>query len=1029
MVELISVLYVDDEASLLLVGKIFLEESGDFFVTTVESAQEGLSFLEKEHVDAIVADYMMPYMDGIAFLKRVREQFGDIPFILFTGRGREEVVIEAINNGADFYLQKGGDPQAQFAELAHKIRQAVRRKEAEKLFCESEKRLSDIINFLPDATFAIDKSGKVIAWNRAIEEMTGVYSVEILGKGDHEYAIPFYGYRRPLCIDLILEQGENKSPYYSTVTRIGSTITAEVDINPKKGSLRRTLIKACPLYDEAGEIIGAIESIRDITDLKTAQQELMDSEKKFRNVVTYSRDCLLIVGFDGIIQFINQTGLSMIDEEDFDTVIGRKSIMEYIHPDSIRTVTSDMHTIEQGMDGYLSSYKLVTAKKREIWVESLGRKIPYQDSQMILTSLRDITEQKLADDELREREEKYRSIAQILPQMIFEVDPNMNITYLNEFGRALIGITLQDISDGISALSCIHPSSHQIIRDNFQMLLNGIPYEPVIYLAMRKDGSTFPIRIYPSIFYHNGKVAGIRGIVIDLSAQKKMERELQESEEKFRTLVEQSLDGIIIADFTGKTLFANPRVGDILSFKEGADLVGTTDLFSFVLPAGSQVFVNGLRRVESGADDFHEVFEVVTRDKRMIWIEITGKKIRYRGVPAVFLSIHEITEQKKALDALFLSEQNMAAIFKHSPIALTLVSAVDGVFIDVNEAFISSTGYSRDEVVGSTSETLGLFPDVEIYHQIVRVLRDHRQVSGMEIPVRSSSGEIRICQFSSSSLMIGGKPILLSSIQDITERKTTQAAFETLVRSMVGTTGIQSFQKIIESISSWLCADIAMVGELQPDQKTVKVLFMQSFGQEIRSLVCPFKGTPYADVLEKGFFICEDNVADLFPLNSDIQKNKIRGFIGASLKNSQDQSIGILCMFFLDPIKPSPAIRDIIDIVAVKAAAEIERERIEQVLKESQSKLAEAMDLAKIVNWEYDVDSGMFSFDDRFYALYGTTALKEGGTLMPVEVYTREFLYPGDSDLVAIETKKHWRQLILITSLTWSIGLSAGMGR
>jgi len=116
----------------------------------------------------------MPEMDGIAFLKKVRTSGNTIPFILFTGKGREEVVIDAINSGVDFYLQKGGDPTAQFAELAHKIRQAVRRKQAERSLYESERRLADIIDFLPDAMVAVDMSGCVIAWNRANEDLTGV---------------------------------------------------------------------------------------------------------------------------------------------------------------------------------------------------------------------------------------------------------------------------------------------------------------------------------------------------------------------------------------------------------------------------------------------------------------------------------------------------------------------------------------------------------------------------------------------------------------------------------------------------------------------------------------------------------------------------------------------------------------------------------------------------------------------------------------------------------------------------------------
>src|SRR5208283_2630740 len=150
-----NVLYVDDEPGLLEIGKLFLEQSGQFTVDVTTSALDALALLNTKTYDAIISDYQMPDMDGIKFLKTLKSSGNNLPFILFTGRGREEVVIEAINSGADFYLQKGGDPTAQFAELVHKIRQAVSRRHAERSLVESEKRLSDIINFLPDATFAI----------------------------------------------------------------------------------------------------------------------------------------------------------------------------------------------------------------------------------------------------------------------------------------------------------------------------------------------------------------------------------------------------------------------------------------------------------------------------------------------------------------------------------------------------------------------------------------------------------------------------------------------------------------------------------------------------------------------------------------------------------------------------------------------------------------------------------------------------------------------------------------------------------
>ena len=134
----ISLLYVDDEPVLLELCTIFLERSGGFSVTTAQGAPEGLQLLSEQSFDAILSDYQMPDMDGIEFLKHLKESGDDTPFLIFTGKGREEVVIEALNNGADFYIQKGGDPKSQFAELINKIRYAVERRRAEEALRQSK---------------------------------------------------------------------------------------------------------------------------------------------------------------------------------------------------------------------------------------------------------------------------------------------------------------------------------------------------------------------------------------------------------------------------------------------------------------------------------------------------------------------------------------------------------------------------------------------------------------------------------------------------------------------------------------------------------------------------------------------------------------------------------------------------------------------------------------------------------------------------------------------------------------------------
>ena len=129
---MIRVLAVDDEPLLLELTKTYLEKADDIEVGTAEDGEEALAALERDVYDVIVSDFDMPRMNGVELLKEVRKR-GRMPFIVFTGKGREEVVIEALNHGADFYVQKGGEPAAQFAELEHMVRQAAQRARAEEI--------------------------------------------------------------------------------------------------------------------------------------------------------------------------------------------------------------------------------------------------------------------------------------------------------------------------------------------------------------------------------------------------------------------------------------------------------------------------------------------------------------------------------------------------------------------------------------------------------------------------------------------------------------------------------------------------------------------------------------------------------------------------------------------------------------------------------------------------------------------------------------------------------------------------------
>jgi len=152
---------------------------------------------------------------------------------------------------------------------------------AEYALRDSERRLADIINFLPDATFVINKDGVVIAWNRAIEKMTGIGASDILGKGSYEYSLPFSRKRAPMLIDLVLNPGlDMRDRYESIKSQEDGILIADSFIPEALGEPKYLLGSAAVLYDSEGTVYGAIESIRDITARKMAEEDLKSARDR-----------------------------------------------------------------------------------------------------------------------------------------------------------------------------------------------------------------------------------------------------------------------------------------------------------------------------------------------------------------------------------------------------------------------------------------------------------------------------------------------------------------------------------------------------------------------------------------------------------------------------------------------------------------------------------------------------------------------------------------------------------------------------
>jgi PAS domain S-box-containing protein len=237
-----TVLYVDDEPDDLEIGRIFLERDGQFRVEACSSAAAALVALRERSYDAIVSDFQMPGMDGISFLKAVRSEFGDIPFILLTGRGREEVAIAAINNGVDSYLQKGGNPGVQYAELAHGIRQAILRREAEKTLRMSEERFRRLFEQIPLGIALVGPDLRFQTVNPALCRMLGYTGEELVGS-------LFSSVTDPGDVPLSIAETERLIRGEIPFVRLEKWYLR------KDGSLLRARVTVSPIRDEHGAVM------------------------------------------------------------------------------------------------------------------------------------------------------------------------------------------------------------------------------------------------------------------------------------------------------------------------------------------------------------------------------------------------------------------------------------------------------------------------------------------------------------------------------------------------------------------------------------------------------------------------------------------------------------------------------------------------------------------------------------------------------------------------------------------------------
>lgn len=301
------------------------------------------------------------------------------------------------------------DSNEEVVGVAIVLLEITERKQAEEKLRTAYQKLMDTIEFLPDATFVVDRNQKVIAWNRAIEEMTGVKKEDIIGKGDYAYAVPFHGEPRPVLIDFIFSENREINLKYDFFQRKGNTLYSEAfvpQVFNGKGAFLWMI--ASPLFDNNGQLVGAIESIRDITERKQIEKALQQSEQKLRDIIEHSTNLFYSHTSDHIITYASPQTRKFFDCEPEEALVKWTDFLTD-NPLNAEGLAYTQRAIDTGEPQPVYQLELVGKKGRKIWVEAGETPVVCNGKTVaVVGALTDITKRRQAEEKLIQSYEKLK---------------------------------------------------------------------------------------------------------------------------------------------------------------------------------------------------------------------------------------------------------------------------------------------------------------------------------------------------------------------------------------------------------------------------------------------------------------------------------------------------------------------------------------------------------------------------------------------------------------------------------------------
>lgn len=798
---MISVLYVDDEPVLLDICRLFLEKTGEFRVQTELSAIRALDRLSQESFDVIISDYQMPEMDGIEFLKKIRSENNSVPFIIFTGRGREEVAIAALKEGADFYLQKGGDPKSQFAELINQIRQVIRQRNAESLVHENEQKYHALFDSALDAFFILD-NGIISECNRQMEQYFRRSRDQLIGMTPGELS-PLYQSDGHLSSDVAIER--------MATALAGTPIIFEWKHSRSDGSEFDTEV-SLNRFEIAGRFV-LMSVLRDITvrkrneeelnrkneELSASYEELMSTEEELRTqyqITAQSEQALQKsqANLKAVIQG-SPTPQFVIDQNHM-VIHWNHALAAYSRIEADGVIGTDGHwrafysekrpcLADLVLDGAIESipqwYKNKFSKSPLIpdaynavdffpgmgddgtWLSFTASIVRDQDGRVIgaLETLEDITTQKKASIALAESESRYRGVIENLQDSFYRSDIEGRIIMASPSIVPLLGYNSLDecIGKEIAVNFYANPVDRDVFRSEIAKTGSVTNYRVTL---KKRDGSHILVSTSSHLYYDNdGKPAGIEGTFRDITRQVEDEERLKKSETILTAVIQESPVPLFVIDNDHRIIHWN-RALELYSGIPVADVIGTDQQWRAFYPQERPCMADLLllnttnelprwypekyapSRLIDGAYEAVDYFPDIGDGG--CWLYFTAAPIRDfdgRTIGAIEI-LQDITEQKKAEKENLDLNRFQESIIMNANVWLMVLDE-KGIISVWNRAAEDISGYGYDEVTGGSWIWKALYPD-PIYRkmitsQIRSIIDDNRYLQDFRTTIQTKHGE------------------------------------------------------------------------------------------------------------------------------------------------------------------------------------------------------------------------------------------------------------------------------------------------